>query len=144
MHLYSWFSADTQIVRYLKQDNITEEQHMMNSSTLKQAMNFGIPSNQNLILDLYPQRQFDVYYNYDQKQEKANNRSEQKLSVSPAQRLQQMLGMKQGQMKSIKSERNVGAAYLPGPSSFMQAQVNQPGSHSLIIEQQRNSYSFKQ
>lgn len=64
------------------------------------------------------------------------------MTGQAAQRLQQMLGFKQGQsgaIKSIKSERNVGninngnAYKNNGMNSFIQP--NQAGSHSLVIEQ---------
>ena len=31
LHLYSWYSADTQIARYLRQDALKEENNLMNS-----------------------------------------------------------------------------------------------------------------
>ena len=68
MHLYSWYSADTQIVRYLKQDD-TLDDDLMNSQTLKQALSQGNKSR--LILDLYPSKLNDImlnnqsYYQYN-------------------------------------------------------------------------------
>ena len=48
MHLYSWYSADTQIARYLKVDSFAAA----DSQTLRQALNSGKVGN--MELDLYP------------------------------------------------------------------------------------------
>ena len=49
MHLYSWYSADTQIARYLKVDSLAAN----GSQTLLQALK-GDGTVKNMELDLYP------------------------------------------------------------------------------------------
>lgn len=75
-------------------------------------MSLGLSSTKNLVLDLYPIRQFEnqTYYKFEETKDKDRLLDDNNKDVSPAQRLQQILGFKQGQaaMKSIKSERNVG------------------------------------
>lgn len=59
MHLYSWYSADTQIARYLKVDALAQNDlpGAGDSQTLKQALStdaMGLQSGKKMELDLYP------------------------------------------------------------------------------------------
>jgi hypothetical protein len=103
----------------------------------------------NLVLDLYPAKQVHIgAYRFYEEEAKVEN--ENKQSEGAAQRLQQMLGFKPqgGQMKSIKSERtipkttNINYQGISGAGSFVN--TNTAGSHSMVVEKQRNSNSVKQ
>lgn len=79
LHLYSWYSADTQIARYLKQDALIDEGGLMGgmgSQTLKQALADELKQGaaKNMELDLYPSKLNDAVfknhsYYYDQSQD---------------------------------------------------------------------------
>jgi hypothetical protein len=55
-HLYSWYSADTQIARYLKADSMITSDHP-NNLELSEPINllsFDVSHNKKFELDLYP------------------------------------------------------------------------------------------
>lgn len=104
LHLYSWYSADTQIARYLKQDTINDDGDMLaGSQTLKSALlnDMAHGNRKNLELDLYPSKLNDVilknhsyFYDDDKGQKPSKQRkpdaaaAEKYLDLDAAQKLQ--------------------------------------------------------
>lgn len=64
LHLYSWYSADTQIARYMKQDALTDETGLMGEQTLKQALAEELKQGaaKKMELDLYPSKLNDAVF----------------------------------------------------------------------------------
>lgn len=121
LHLYSWYSADTQIARYLKQDALIDEVGLMDGiedslkNELKDDLDGG--AGKNMELDLYPSKLNEAIfknhsYYYDQKENErkgsgnglqqeqaAVEASREKMEdreVAKASKLQQMLGLRGG------------------------------------------------
>lgn len=72
LHLYSWYSADIQIARYLKQDALIDESGLLDEEEEKDPLKDDPDGGKNMELDLYPSKLNEAIfknhsYYYDQR-----------------------------------------------------------------------------